>query len=271
MPPKKLPSKAVWVVSFSVIVVVVLLVLLFLSASPGEAQDSIILPAEQDNTPSDSLILPDQEEPSEDSGFFDVNNDNVLLALQSLDRAGAYHQSYTVTVGSDDIQSVQNVELWINGNYVHAEVSDDSQTKHLISDGETVYIWYNQETHVVSVMLEDGMIVEDLLGLPDLDAYLQVPQDEVVDSGYLVLEDPQVQCIYICMQNDLVDTVRYWVNLENGLLYQSDVLEESDRVYAIHQTFFETLAVEDEIFRDRFVLPDGSVPFTAARTVLQPE
>lgn len=270
MSPQKIPSKAVWAVSAAVIVVVVLLILLFITQTPSAGQESIVLPPAQE-APSLESEAPSQEDAEEDDGsYFEVTNDNVVMALQTLNRPAAYHQSYTVTVGSDTVQASRNVDFWVNGQFLHAEISDEHQTRSVISDGNTAYIWYETDDDFVSVSLSSGTTIEDILGLPAFDSYLTLKPDMVVDSDYLVLEDPSVQCIFVCTQDESFGTSRYWINLDNGLLYQSDVLENSNQVYSIRQTFFETLAMEDESFRDRFLLPDGSAPFIAAREMPQP-
>ena len=77
-----------------------------------------------------------------------------------------------------------------------------------------------------------------------------------------MLEDPRVQCAYVCTQAGDV-TWRYWVELDSGLLYMTDVLERSTQVYLVRQTYLELLAQEDESFSGRFQLPDGTRPFGA--------
>ena len=153
---------------------------------------------------------------------------------------------------------------------MHAEISDGLQVRSLISDGTTAYIWYDNSNDAVAVTLNEGMTTEDLLGLPDFDSYLTLSQEEVVDSDYLLLDDYGVPCIYVCAQQDPQYSFRYWINLNTGLLFHSDVLENSTRVYEVRQQVYETLALEDEAFNDRFLLPDGSDPFTAASKMLQP-
>ena len=269
MPQKKISSKAVWAVSASVIIVVILLILLFLTQKPAAKQESIVLPSVQEE-PAENIQSPsDEQDESSSQQFFEVSNENVLMALHSLNRPASYHQTYTVTVGSDEQRAFHTVDFWVNGPYIHAEVSDGQNTRSIISDGDTAYLWYQNDEPYISVSLTDGLQTEDLMGLPNFDAYLIIQQEHVVDSGYLTLEDPVVQCIYVCTQDEKTDASRYWVNLENGLLYQADVLENSNQVYSIKQTLFEALATEDESFANRFQLPDGTTPFIAARAMPQ--
>ena len=266
MPPKKNTQKAVWAVSIAIFLVTATLIGVFLMQMPSQESETIILPP-----PAAADPIPDEQpQKAPESEFLAVDNENVLSVLQTLSRPSAYHQSYTVTVGADDIQSVKQVELWVNGNLLHAEISDSHQTKILVSDGTQAHIWYQGSDRIFSVALSDEVTQEDLLGLPSFDAFLDLQQSDVVDSGYLVLEDPQVQCIFVSTQSDDGITTRHWVDLESGLLYQSDVLEDSYQVYTIRQNDFAVLATEDESFSDRFRLPDGTDPFTAAEEMPQP-
>lgn len=269
MAPRKISRKAIWAVAGAVVLVAALLTAFFLAQKTGASPEGIVLPS-QDAQPAGQEASSDKTGTEAESDYYEVTVGNVCTALQSLNRPTAYHQTYTVTVGADEVQAVRQVELWTNGQYLHAEVSGDQQIRSLISDGETAYLWYDSEENWIQVKLESGTTAADLLGLPEFDAYLTMEQDSIVDAGYLVLEDPAVQCIYVCTQNEISDTSRFWVDLQTGLLYQADVLEESRQVYSIRQTQFEMLAVEDESFRDRFLLPDGTAPFIAARAVQQP-
>lgn len=264
MTPKKISGKTVWAVSLAVALVAVVLILLFASQTPSQQRENITLPTAPVETPME----PEPEETPKEN-FLNVTNENVLTALQSLSRPMSYHQTYTVTVGADEAQS-ENVQIWADGSLLRAEISDLRQTKVIISDGQTAYLWYDGGAAHISIQLEAGMAEEDLLGLPEFDAYLRLEQEQIVDSDYLVLEDPQVQCIYVCTQKENGDTTRHWVSLETGLLYQSDVLENSKQVYKIRQTQYALLAAEDESFANRFVLPDGTDPFTAAEETPQP-
>lgn len=270
MPSKKFSGKAVWAVSVAVILVVILLIALFLSQAPSSQQESITLPPEQEMPQIDISAESEKPLPEDEHAFFEVTNDNVLMALQSLSRPMAYHQAYNLTVGSDDVQAFRAVELWVNGSLIRGEVSSENETRILITDGSTAYLWYENGETVISVEMDDSVSIEDLLGLPDFDSHLTIKPETVVDSGYLVMEETQIQCIYVSTQSQSGETARYWVNLESGLLYQSDMLEDSTQVYTLRQTMFETLALEDESFADCFVLPDGTSPFTVGTKTLQP-
>lgn len=267
MSSKKRSGKAVWIVASAVILTMLLLIVLFITQTAPDRQESIVLPPASTNGENQEQT---DASDNQNDHFIAVNNENVAAVLRTLTRPTAYYQSYKVTVGGSSKQHTQNVNLWINGNLLHAEVTEDGQKKNLITDGVTVYLWYDDGKQPISLELPQGVTPEDLLGLPDLNAYLKIPQDTVTESDYRVLEENQVQCIYVCTRNTDSTVTQYWVNLENGLLYQADTTDSDESVYAVVQTAFDQLSVEDEVFSGRFVLPDGSAPFTAETEALQP-
>lgn len=259
MSSKMRSGKAVWIVAAAVIIAALLLVVLFVTQSASDRQESIVLPAapgEVQEDPGETGVSDGQND-----HFVAVTNDNVASVFQTLSRPAAYSQSYTVTVGSGSNQRTREVSLWSNGALLHAEVADGSQTQTLITDGKEVYLWYGDGTSHISLTLPQGVTAEDVLGLPDFNAYLKISVEDVVTSDYQFLEEPQVQCIYVCLRDETGTVTQHWVNLENGLLYRSDVQEDDALVYSVVQTGFELLAEEDEGFSDRFILPDGTNPF----------
>ena len=250
-----------------VVVIAGLLFAAFTLSQSDKRQESIVLPPDTSVEPQPQPETPQEEE----NTFAQVTKDNVRSVLErTIQRPDAYHQSYTVTVGADEAQSARTVELWVNGTLLHAEVSDAARTRTLLTDGRTAYFWYNDSTDYLTLTLDEGVDPWALLGIPNYDYLAVLASSTITDADFLVLEDPQVQSIYVCCQNDQVVTNRYWVNLDNGLLYMADVLEESRQVYSIRQVFYEALASEDEAFSNRFILPDGARPFSEGGKTQQP-
>lgn len=267
MHSRKHAGKSVWIGAIAAAVAVLSLIIFFtVQAVPGE-QQSIVLPSEGTVSDTHSQQIPSG---SGDDQFVTVTNENVATVLQTLSRPAAYHQTYSVSVGREGKQGATQVELWVNSGLLHAEVAAGQQIRSLITDGTSVYLWYSDTPGYLTFELDEHLTVADILGLPDFDAYLHIPTEDVVDSGYLLLNEANVQCIYVSVRTSETQLVHHWVNLESGLLYKSDATENDKTVYSIQQTDFDLLAVEDETFSDRFTLPDGTVPFTVTTRTLQP-
>ena len=268
MSSKMHSGKTVWIAAAAAILVILLVILLAVKSTPGD-HDTIVLPtpsvdANEGHNQSDSAAEGEQ------SDFVEVTNDNVATVLQTLSRPSSYRQSYTVTVGSGERQHEKTVNLWVNSGITHAEIVYKQQTQSMITDGKTLYLWYDNQRNYISLQLDDGFTPEDILGLPDFDAYLQLSPSSVTEANYLLLEDAQISCIYVSATYAENCEIHYWINLENGLMYQSEAIEADKLVYVVQQAGFDLLAAEDEGFSDKFVLPDGTVPFTVETRMLQP-
>ena len=264
MNSKMRSNKAVWVVATSVVVAALLLIILFVSQANPDRQDSIVLPAGPTDLPQNEVISDGQD------NFIKLTTENVATVLQTMARPTSYYQRYSVSVGSEGKQHTKTVDLWVNHNILRAEITRNQQVQSILTDGNTLYLWYDSTPQYVTLELAKGVSMEDVVGLPDFDAYLHIQQDQIVEADYLLPENSDVQCIYVSIDKGDRVFSRYWVSLENGLLYLSDVVENDDQVYAIRQTAFEQMSAEDDRFSAHFLLPDGQDPFTSEAEELQP-
>ena len=251
-------NKSAVVVSVALLLVALLLLVAFIMTQSGGSNHTIVLPADQ---PENAAVqLP---ETAADSDFIQVTTENVLQVLRSIAQPAYYHQTYDLYVTAQRGQIRKNVELWHSDGLLRAEIDDGSLVKYLLTDGEQVWIWYDQEPDPVCVDLEEPVQIEDLLGLPAFDYLHSLEQEQIVDAEYQTLDSGQIQCIYVCAQRENGDTSRYWIDMHSGLLYQSDILEQSRQVYEVRQDEVSILAPGDQAFTGRFCLPDGRDPFTA--------
>lgn len=258
-------SKSILAVSVAVLLMLTVLLAVFFENRARKEKKAIVLP-----DPPQEVSVPEKTEETSPDGFVQISRDNVLSVLQNIHKPSSYHQVYHVTVGSDLAQAVHRVELWVNGDLLRAEVSDDVQTKNILTDGSTLYLWYNDEEQAASVALRESAVVENLLGLLSYDNLLTLEPEQITDADFLVLEDPTLPCLYVCSRDAVYVASRFWIDLETGLLYKADILEQSRQVYTLLQENLELLAEEDEAFRDRFCLPDGTVPFSKTEEMPQP-
>lgn len=256
-------NRAILVVTLSLVAVMAVLLAVFMLRSDS-GQEGIVLPTAQKDSVADQQ--PKSETMAE---FLELRTDNVLPALRSLSRPRYYHQSFEVTLPGSSLQVSYQVELWYNGGLIHAELKTQSQVKSIFTDGKTVWIWYDSDLTPISLTLDSSVMLEDLLGLPAFDYLNTLEGETIVDAGYETPDEGGNKLVFVCTK-DASTARRYWVDLESGLLCQSDVLEDSQQVYLMTQTAYDRLAPGDQAFSGRFCLPDGSEPFIVEREMQQP-
>lgn len=255
MDDRKPVSKSVLAVSIALVFVLLLVISAFVFGNPASERIEISLPDTQSGI-QDAENTNDLQE----NDLLQITPDNAVSALKSLDKPRYYHQIYSVSVGRNTAVSEHTVELWVNDTAIRAQITDDRQTKSVLSDGNSAWIWYSSNEIPRKVRLSSGIIMEDILGLPTFDYLYSLESAKITDSEYLVLEGEQSQtpCIFISAQEYEGALIRYWIDLETGLLRSADCMEDNTQVYRVSQLLFDRLASGDEAFNQRFTLPDGT-------------
>ena len=251
-------NKGIFIASAAVILVLVFLLVVFTSTSTSGSPNGIILP-------DPAQRHPDAETPPQSSAgeYVQVTNENVLQILKTIHRETAYYQVCSVKVGSDEFASYRVVSLWVNGSLLHAEITDGNRTKSVLTDGQTIYLWYAGDTEPAVVQRSEGVTLDDLLGMLTYESLIARTASDILAAEYLQ-DFADVPCIYVeCMEREDL-TGRYWIDVNSGLLYQAEVTSFGEQMYAMKQNDLKLLASDDALFSGKFLLPDGTRPFTAA-------
>ena len=264
MEEKRSFNKSLMVVSLLLLSLVAALILLFV-LRPAEEWEGIILPGPQSET------LSEQPQNHVSSGsFLELNTENVIRVLDSLEKPEFYHQIYSVTVHSGNTASTKQVEIWVNGSWIHSEIRDGKSVKSIFTDGNEAWIWYDLDLNPVKFQLTEKLLLEDLLGLPNFDYREKIRSAKLFDAGYATREEDLLQYVYVTVSEAEAVSFEYRFALNNGLMFSCTATEDYLVTYEVQQTGFEQLAYGDQAFDGRFCLPDGTVPFTAETRMLQP-
>lgn len=242
-------------VALACLLVFLLLIAVFLMGQTESGQAEIVLP---DST-SDTSIDNASNDPKQET-LLQITEDNVVEALAVLERPQYYHQIYRVTIGNSPRSSITVVDLWVNGNLKRAQIDTEKDTKTILTDGKKLWVWYESNNQCAEFDVGEGIAFEDLLALPAFDYLHTLQQAQILETEYLVLDEGQdlIPCIFLSAQTLNGSHVRYWINLETGLLYVADSMEDNSQTYRVEQTDLDSLAAEDEAFSDRFTLPNGT-------------
>lgn len=238
--------------------VLALLLGIYYGSQMGNQDSGITLPQTQSTVtakPPSQLL----EDP-----FLTVTRENVLDILRSLVRPIGYHQVLSATTYWSEGDLTVDVDLYGKNGVLKAKVHDGTHIKHFLSNGETLYLWYEQEKdEVFQTILAEGTTLEDLLGVPTYETVMRLPEESILEAGYLTLgEADGTPCIYIaCGLKDSMYTDRYWIDVENQILYRADGQQGESQIYLLEQKSLEILPQGETELDDVFMLPDGSCPF----------
>ena len=249
--------RSVWILGAAALAVIILLVVLFFRTQKDQADHDTAIALPEPVQPAVVQTEPAEAVPSQ----LEVTRDNVQSVIASLSRPEAYHQTMTVTTTAGEKSFVKNVELWISGGLMRAEVQDDNDRKSLLTDGETLYLWYEDDSEAAELPLHEGVSGDDLTGIPTYEMLLDVPKEQIKEASFVTLDDAEEsRCIFVSLEQDTV--IQYfWISTDTGLLYKHTMLEDGEMVYAAEQQSLSLLADTDASLDDVFTLPNGSRPF----------
>lgn len=184
----------------------------------------------------------------------EVTPETVQTAIATLSRPREYRRTVTVeqiwTGGSGTYETA----VAVSGDWTRTDRSlPGGRVRHAVTDGETTHIWYDRETEVRSVPA-GGISADDEQSIPTYEDILELPAESIVLADYRAISG--VNCIYVETAADGDGCVlRYWVDVDTGLLAVSERLLEGEPIYRMAALTLEQtpLSAED------FTLPDGTV------------
>ena len=240
------------IVIAAALLVVCVLVAAVLISIRGGTRDGITLPE------TSGAVEPEQTPSSEEDIFLEVDRENVQSVLDTMERPSAYHQVLTVSNLWESGAAETTVELWRSGDLIRAKRTESGRVENLLTDGTTVWIWYDGETSARALTPEDSVSFDDLTGIPTYETLSAIPTSAIREAGFVTLDASDgLNCLYLAvLDGDYED--RYWVDVTNQLLCRADTLLEGTQTYQLRQVSCQTLSPEDTALRDVFQLPDGT-------------
>lgn len=184
----------------------------------------------------------------------EVTPETVQTAIATLSRPREYRRTVTVEQIWADGSGTYETAVAVSGEWTRTDRSlPGGRVRHALTDGETTHIWYDRETRVRTVPAS-GISADDEQTIPTYEDILELSADSIVLADYRVISD--VNCIYVETAADEDGYVlRYWVDVNTGLLAVSERLLEGEPIYRMAALTLEQtpLSAED------FTLPDGTV------------
>ena len=223
------------------VTVIAILLVFFFSGRKSKSTQTIILPE-----PPAQEQTPDEEQP--EASLAELTRENVQSVLKkSVARPSSYHQS------------TQTAELWVRGELVKAQITDELETKTILADATTLYVWYDDEDPV-QMARGAGMRTDNLAGIPTYESIQDYSKSQIEQAAFVTLSEQAADCIYVSAQDGSV-LQDYWVSLGSGLLCKQTMTSGDDLVYLMEQTALEMFPENDESLEGVFCLPDGTEPF----------
>lgn len=183
----------------------------------------------------------------------EVTPQTVQAAIATLERPEEYRRSVTVEQFWNNGSGMYEIMVAVREGWTRTDrTMPDGRIRHTVTDGNTTYIWYNNQVPVRTITAGE-ISADDEQTIPTYETVLELPVNKITIADYRTLSD--VNCIYLETEEDADGYfLRYWVNVDTGLLVAAEKLLDGETVYRMAALSVEQ-AVPDEA---DFILPDGT-------------
>lgn len=183
-----------------------------------------------------------------------VTPETVQAAVETLARPEAYSRTVTVEQFWGGGSGTYEVTVKVSGGWTRTDrVLPDGQTRRAVTDGETTYIWYNDEKDVYNVPAGD-ISADNEQTIPTYEDILRLQTADIREADYRTISE--VNCIYVETGETPEGYVfRYWVSVDTGLLAAAEKLLSGETVYRMGALNVDQTAPD----ASDFTLPDGTV------------
>ena len=181
-----------------------------------------------------------------------ISPETVQAAVGTLPRPAVYRRTQTVETfwSGGSGQSVTQVSVSGGQTRLDTQLADGS-VRHTLVSGDTAAVWYDGERRWTR--LHAGALAADRAGrMPTYETVLELPPEAIAAAD--CRERDGLFCIYVETAPDGGGYVsRYWIGVENGLLWAAEREWNGELVYRFTAGPPEAEPPEEELF----LLPDG--------------
>ena len=183
-----------------------------------------------------------------------VTPETVQAAVSTLFRPSDYSRIVTVEQFWGSGSGTYTASVAVSGGWTRTDRTlSGGRIRHSLTDGETTYIWYDNETAFYTAQA-GGISDDQEQTIPTYEDILALPVEAIAAADYRTLSD--IRCIYVETAEDEAGySLRYWVSVDTGLLAAAERLLGEEVVYRMAAPGAEQAAPDAA----NFTLPDGTV------------
>lgn len=184
----------------------------------------------------------------------EVTPETVQTAIATLIRPQEYRRTVTVEQLWSGGSGTYETAAAVSGGWTRMDRTlAGGRVRHVLTDGEITYIWYDTETDVYTAPAGE-ISADNEQTIPTYEDILDLPGEVITAADYRTISG--VNCIYVETAEDPGGYVlRYWVSVDTGLLTVSERLLDGEPVYRM-----AALALDQNLpTAADFTLPDGTV------------
>ena len=215
------------------------------------------------------ITLPTGQTPGDASGdasggdaltVVEVTPKTVQAAVATLARPSDYSRTVTVEQFWQGGSGSYTVSTAVSGGWTRTDRAlAGGRVRRTLTDGETTYIWYDDEEEVYTASA-GSISADEEQTIPTYEDILALPVEAIAAADYRMLSD--IRCIYVETAPDPSEySLRCWVSVDTGLLTAAERICRGEVVYRMAApTVDQTVPAAEN-----FLLPDGASVLAESR------
>ncbi len=183
-----------------------------------------------------------------------VTPETAGTVVATLSRPTEYRRTVTIEqIWSGGSTTTETEVVVLNGWTRTDRDLPGGQVRHAVTDGETTYIWYDNQSTVYEAAAGD-ITADNEQAILTYEDILELSEEQIAAADYRAISG--VNCVYVETEADSMGYVlRYWVSVDTGLLTAAEKLLDGEPVYRMAAL---ELSQTPPSAAD-FTLPDGRV------------
>ena len=232
-----------------VVIALILLVLIFMLRGSLRGPARVVLPEETAN--GENISGADDGE-NDAINRVDIRPSTVQDAIAVLERPQQYYRTIVIERYYSGGSCIEQAEVFVSGGWTRVDLTKDgAESRHVISNGKTSYIWYGGSKSYYTGA--SSLSADEEQSIPTYEDILRMDVQRIALADYRLLDTKD--CIYVeTAEDDGGYVLRYWVSVDTGLLTMAEKLECGTTVYRMAALSVDQTGVTEDSFR----LPDGT-------------
>lgn len=232
-----------------VVIALILLVLIFMLRGSLRGPARVVLPEE---TANGENISGADDGKNDAINRVDIRPSTVQDAIAVLERPQQYYRTIVIERYYSGGSCIEQAEVFVSGGWTRVDLTKDgAESRHVISNGKTSYIWYGGSKSYYTGA--SSLSADEEQSIPTYEDILRMDVQRIALADYRLLDTKD--CIYVETVPDSAGYVeRYWVCVSDGLLVAAEKVCGEEVVYRMASMNADT----ENAMEEAFVLPDGT-------------
>ena len=179
----------------------------------------------------------------------EVNPQTVQAVIATLNRPDSYSRSIRASSYWDGGSSSALIRVWVRGSQLRMNISGDGAERNYLMDGNTVTLWYGDDTsRRYTYGGNDPHLADGLQRIPTYEDILALDPSAIREAGCTMGDGGKWRILVAAEDQDFGYLDIYYISLNTGLLEAAEQWDGDSLIYTMNAGEAELSAPDDQLF-----------------------